>query len=151
MLQFIEYQSKHKEIFKELGEEWIKKYMTLIDHDQDILADPEGKILAKGGEIIFAELDGKIVGTAALTRKDNDRYELSKLGVTESAKGQGIGKKLTLEIIRRAQSKGISELYLETNQVLKIAISLYKKLGFVDLNEVNRTPQCDVQMVLKIN
>ena len=150
MLKIIDYQPHLKATFKELGEEWIKKYMTLIDHDRNILDDPEGEILHKGGEIIFAEWNGKIVGTAALSKKSADRFELSKLGVTENAKGLGIGRKLTEEIISRAKKRGLKELYLESNQVLEVAIQLYKKLGFVDLNEKNRTPQCDIQMVLKL-
>ena len=150
MLKIIDYQPHLKATFKELGEEWIKKYMTLIDHDRNILDDPEGEILHKGGEIIFAEWNGKIVGTAALSKKSADRFELSKLGVTENAKGLGIGRKLTEEIISRAKKRGLKELYLESNQVLEVAIQLYKKLGFVDLNEKKRTPQCDIQMVLKL-
>ena len=151
MLRFIDYRPEHKELFRQLGEEWIKKYLKQTDHGKDVLADPEGKILAKGGEIIFAELDGHIVGTASLSKKDNEKFELSKLGVTSSAKDQGIGKKLVLEIIKRAKSRGIRELYLETDQVLKIAINLYKQLGFVELNEGTRSADCDIEMVLKIN
>lgn len=150
MIIIIDYQPQHKAIFKQLGEEWITKYMSLIDHDRDILNDPEGSIIEKGGEIIFAELNGEIVGTAALSKKSDARYELSKLGVTESSQGKGIGKALTLEIIERARKRKLSHLYLESNQVLTTAIQLYKKLGFEDLNEANRTPQCDIQMVLKL-
>lgn len=150
MIEIINFQPQHKKIFKQLGEEWIKRHMTLIDHDKNILNDPEGLIIKQGGEIIFAQLDGEIVGTAALSKKSESRYELSKLGVTQAAQGKGIGKQLTLEIIKRARKRGLTHLYLESNQVLTTAIQLYKKLGFVDLNEENRTPQCDIQMVLKL-
>lgn len=150
MLRLIDYQPKHKAIFKSLSEEWIKKYMPLIDHDKDVINDPEGQILAKGGEIIFAVLDGQIVGTAALTKKSDTHYELSKLAVTEKAKGQGIGKMLTEEIIKRARAKELKQLYLASNQALTVAIQMYTKMGFVMLNKAHATPQCDIHMVLTL-
>ncbi len=148
MLKIIEYTAEHKTLFRVLGEEWISAHFELIDHDRDILSDPEGSILSKGGEIIFAELNGAIVGTASLIKKSDLRYELSKLGVTQSARGKGIGKLLTQEIIKRAKAKGAKCLYLESNRVLAPAIKLYEQLGFVEINPETKTPQCDIEMKL---
>jgi len=150
MIKILEYQKEHKEIFRKLGEEWISQHFELIDHDLHILADPEGTIISKGGQIIFAELDGEIIGTAALVLKPNDRFELAKLGVTEKAKRKGIGRLLTEEIIKRAKKAGAQSLFLESNRVLKPAILLYEKIGFVEVNPEAKTPQCDIEMKLSL-
>lgn len=150
MITIIDYQPKFKETFKALSLEWISKHFELIDHDLDILADPEAKILNPGGEIIFAVLNDEIVGTAALCKKSEERYELAKLGVTESAKGQGIGKLLIEEIISRARKRKAQYLFLESNRVLGPAINLYKKLGFIEINPETKTPQCDIEMSLRL-
>lgn len=77
---------------------------------------------------------------------------MAKLGVLKNHKGLGIGRSLCLAVIEKAHELGIDKLYLESSQVLKPALQLYKKLGFVkDLSSVGLTSQCDVKMELTLN
>jgi putative acetyltransferase len=92
-------------------------------------AAPEKEILEKGGEIFFARLNDRIVGTCSLILEEG-KLELAKMGVEESAQGQGVGKLLVEEAIRRARARGEKVLTLVTNSSLKPAVGLYKKLGF---------------------
>lgn len=58
-------------------------------------------------------------------------------GVTESARGQGIGKKLVLHSLKTAKEKGFR--ILQFNAVVKTnlpAIRLYKALGFKELGTI---------------
>lgn len=58
-------------------------------------------------------------------------------GVTEAARGQGIGKKLVLHSLKTAKEKGFR--ILQFNAVVKTnlpAISLYKTLGFKELGTI---------------
>lgn len=60
-------------------------------------------------------------------------------GVTEAARGQGIGKKLVLHSLKTAKEKGFR--ILQFNAVVKTnlpAISLYKALGFKELGTIPR-------------
>lgn len=116
--------------FESLNREWIEKYFAIEPHDLRVFADPQKAILYPGGDIFFAELDSKIVGTCSLIY-DGDVLELAKLAVTASAQGQGIGKLLTLEAIRRATVMKAKTLRLTTNSSLTAAVAIYEKLGFV--------------------
>lgn len=115
--------------FERLNREWIEKFFCIEPHDLEYFADPEGKIVAPGGDLIFAELDGEVVGTCALVCEDGG-FELAKLAVTERAKGRGIGEALVIEIVRLARDKGARSITLTTNASLTAAVRLYEKLGF---------------------
>src|SRR5580698_7322422 len=65
--------------FRVLNEEWIKKFFAMEAKDREVLNDPEGKILAKGGRVFMAWIDGEEVGCVALIPMSNGVYELSKM------------------------------------------------------------------------
>jgi GNAT superfamily N-acetyltransferase len=61
---------------------------------------------------------------------EDGSYELAKMAVSPEARGKNIGWLLGNAIIEKARSIGAHRLYLESNTILKPAISLYHKLGF---------------------
>ncbi len=124
-----DYQPEYRKYFESLNREWLEKLFTVEPIDELYFRDPEGQILKKDGEIFFAELDGQIVGTCSLLW-DEGHLEMAKMGVTEKAKGRGVGEALVIEAIKRAKKKNISKLTLLTNSKLVPAINLYKKMGF---------------------
>jgi DNA-binding MarR family transcriptional regulator len=128
-VRIVEYQPIFKEWFERLNREWLEKYFSVEPVDVQCFSNPEREIIKKGGSIIFAELQGEIVGTCALIYEDGV-CELARMAVTASAQGQGIGELLAKEIIGRAQSNGERCLTLATNSRLAPAVGLYKKLGF---------------------
>ncbi len=79
-------------------------------------------------------------------------YELAKMAVSPKAHGKGIGYLLGKAIIEEAISLGASTLYLESNTILRPAISLYEKLGFRKIAG-HHTPykRCNIQMELILN
>lgn len=152
MLKIINYEQSHAADFKRIGEEWLNEYLQLKEPDTSLLNNPKDFILDQGGFIFMAEYKGEIVGTCSLIRKKSNRYELAKLGVLKNLKGLGIGRSLCQTVIEKARGLGIDKLYLESSQVLKPALQLYKKLGFVDDTSYgDLTPQCDVKMELILN
>lgn len=56
--------------------------------------------------------------------------ELQKLYLNDSAKGKGYSRELMSMAENWAKENGYKKLYLETHTNLKIAIRLYEKLGF---------------------
>lgn len=132
-VQIIDYQPIYKENFKQLNVEWIEKYFTVEPHDLDQLDDPEGYIISQGGKILLAQLGNSIVGTCALIKTGDTSYELAKMAVSPQHQGLGIGKKLCQQAINEAQKLGATYLYLESNQKLTPALTLYKSLGFVEV------------------
>jgi GNAT superfamily N-acetyltransferase len=127
------YQPGDARAFRELNEWWIEKYFGIEEHDNDMLLDPEGYVLAKGGHIFFAVADGVPVGCCALIAMEPGIYEVAKMAVDERVQGAGIGRKVLGYTIEQARRLGAHRLYLETNSKLKNAIHLYESLGFEHL------------------
>ncbi|HEX4284986.1 MAG TPA: GNAT family N-acetyltransferase [Terracidiphilus sp.] len=116
--------------FRTLNEQWIAKYFRIEDKDRETLGDPAGKILAQGGHVYFALIDGEKVGTCALIAMGFGVYEVAKMAVEESFRGSGIGRAILEYAIERAAGSGAQRLYLETNDRLANAIRLYEGVGF---------------------
>jgi N-acetylglutamate synthase-like GNAT family acetyltransferase len=129
-VEIVDYQPQYKEIFKQLNEEWITTWFKMEEADYKSLDHPEEYILDKGGYILFALYNGEPVGTCALIKMDQHTFELAKMAVSPQAKGKGIGELLGKAIINKAKQAGATRIYLESNTILKPALSLYAKLGF---------------------
>lgn len=141
-------------VFRQLNEEWISRYFKLEPADLKALNHPEEYILKPGGGILFAELNGQVVGTCALIKMaDGNSYELAKMAVSPAAQGQQIGYLLGQAAVQRVRDLGGRRVYLETNSTLAPALALYHKLGFQHLAEPNPSPyaRADVQMELLLD
>lgn len=127
------YQPRDQEAFRQLNQQWITRYFSLEGKDRQLLDDPEGQILAKGGRIYILERNGEPVGCCALVTRDDETFELAKMAVAEEHRGQGLGRLLLQSCIDRARFAGKRRLFLETNSRLDAAVHLYRKLGFAEL------------------
>lgn len=125
--------------FKELNEAWISRDFALEPADHEVLDDPRGKILAKGGQICIADLDGVVVGCCALVAMGPKEFELAKMTVSEGASGHGIGRRLLAFAIDLARALGACRLYLESNTKAANAIHLYEDLGFRHMSAPEHT------------
>lgn len=131
-VQIVDYAPKYKSAFKALNEEWISTWFKMEETDYKSLDNPEGYILKKGGHIFVALYNDEPVGVCALIKMDDPDYdyELAKMAVSPKAQGKSIGWLLGQAIIKKATALGARNVYLESNTILKPAISLYEKLGF---------------------
>ncbi len=119
----------HLDDFAELNKAWIEKYFEIEDVDRELFEDPE-KIIRDGGFVLTITNDNNVVGTCALFKDTQEKYELARMAVTESQQGKGIGKMLMVEALDFAKMRGIKKLFLVSNTRLEVAISLYKRFGF---------------------
>jgi putative acetyltransferase len=126
--------------FRRLNEEWITRYFALEPKDEASFADPQTTILDPGGAIFLAVQEDRAVGCCALLRTAAGEFEVAKMAVTESAQGQGIGRRLLARAIEEARASGAHRLYLETNRSLLPAIRLYESLGFQQIREERVAP-----------
>lgn len=78
----------------------------------------------------IAERDARVVGSVFVVDADETTAKLRMLFVDESARGLGIGKRLTDEAIRFARSAGYRRMTLWTNDILIAAREIYRKAGF---------------------
>ena len=132
-LEIIPFSKALKDPIKTLNLEWLKKHFIVEPKDEIVLSDPQGQIIDKGGMIFYAKYNNDIVGTVSLMKIDNTTYELSKMAVTDSVQGLGVGKELILHCLAVAEEKGIEKLILYSNRKLLPAIHLYKKFGFIEV------------------
>ena len=117
--------------FHDINAEWINAMFHLEDTDRQVLENPRARIIDAGGDILFVEAQGLgIVGTCALQKTGRTSYELTKMGVRESARGMKAGEFLLAAVIERALALGADPLYLLTNTRCAAAIHLYEKHGF---------------------
>lgn len=132
-MEIIAFQPHHAEAWKRLNEAWIAKHFTIESKDREVLDDPAGTILAKGGAIFMAQRDGEAVGCVGLIALPDGGFEVAKMTVSEAARGTGLGKLLMVACIDHARSTGAPRLYLETNSALAPALAVYRAAGFVEL------------------
>lgn len=132
-LKIVPYEPAHREAFRQLNEAWITRYFRLEEADLRSLNDPEGYILKKGGYIFIAIWEGEVVGACALIKVDQHVFELAKMAVSDKVQGKGIGYALGKACIDKARELGIEKVELLSNTLLQPAISLYRKLGFVEV------------------
>lgn len=129
MVEIIPFEPRYREDFKRLNVAWLEKFFRVESIDEEVLSNPEARILAPGGRILFARVDGGIAGTCALM-PEGDRFELTKMAVDERFQGLGLGRKLIEAVIAEFKRLGGRELFLESNSALKPAITLYETSGF---------------------
>ena len=131
-LTLLEYSDALAPAFRAINAQWIDAMYQMEQSDRDLLDDPRSRIIDRGGDILFVEVAGQgVVGTCALLKTAPGQYELSKMGVLESARGRKAGEFLLKAVIARAERLGAKRLYLLSNRKSAAAVHLYEKLGFV--------------------
>jgi len=94
--------------------------------------------LAKGGEIVVAEIAGNIAGAVAYIppHQGKPRYfdqawpVIRTLVVDPKRRGAGVGRALTQQCIERARRDGSPVIALHTSAIMKVALAMYLRMGF---------------------
>ncbi len=129
-IEIVPYRPDLRAAFATLNRAWIERFFRVEGADLKVLDDPEGAIIAAGGQIFFALEDADVVGTVAAVRESPTIFELAKMAVHPSRQGRGVGERLGRAVIDFARDQGADILFLETNSALSNAVRLYERLGF---------------------
>jgi DNA-binding MarR family transcriptional regulator/N-acetylglutamate synthase-like GNAT family acetyltransferase len=130
-LTILEYADALAPAFRDINAQWISAMYQMERADIELLDNPRARIIDRDGEILFVAAEGLgVVGTCALLKTGEDQYELTKMGVLESARGRKAGEFLLRAVIARAERLGAKRLYLLSNRKSAAAVHLYEKLGF---------------------
>jgi GNAT superfamily N-acetyltransferase len=108
----------HTYQFGSMFEYYVMKSLTEFIIDRD------------GGELWIAEVDGKMVGSIAITKSSDHMAQLRWFILDENYHGRGIGKKLMETAIQFCDAQGYIHVFLWTVSILERARSLYQKYGF---------------------
>lgn len=112
---------------------------------EEELANPAKKYTAPEGELLAALNDeGKVVGMVAYHRHSDTRCEMKRLYVQPGCRGEKLGERLIIQIIKQAGQAGFTEMVLDTVAPLQAAIHLYHKQGFEECEPYYANPMDDV-------
>ena len=136
-IEIVTFDAKYSNAFAELNYAWIRTYFSIEEEDHRSLDSPYDYAIEPGGEIFFMLRSDQVIGTVALVpvnRKEADltTFELAKMAIDPAFQGQGLGQKLLSHCIDWARSKGAQHIVLTTNDILKPALRVYQKAGFVE-------------------
>ena len=132
-----------------MAEYGLSSDLEAYDADLQDIAASYGE---RGGSFrVVTSAEGRIVGCGGLYAIDEREAEIRRMYLLPEARGVGIGRRLLEELIGDAKERRFERVVLETASVLKEAISLYRKRGFVPV--AHRGPalrQCDQAYALQL-
>ncbi|MCB1185119.1 carbonate dehydratase [bacterium] len=106
----------------------------------DEMASLPGAYSAPEGCLFYAEIDGRPAGCVGIRRFSEGVCEMKRLYVEPELRGQGIGRDLALAAIKAARTIGYQRIMLDTLPAMRIAVKLYRELGFQDAPAYYPTP-----------
>ena len=132
-ISFRKFTSADAKAFKTLNIEWLETYFVVEAIDELVLSNPQAEIIDKGGFIFMACIDEQTVGTFAYIKKGEGVFEFSKMAVSPTLRGQGIGNQMMQFAIRFAEQHHWKKILLYSNTILENSIHLYRKYGFQEV------------------
>lgn len=115
------------------------------------LNDIEANYLQPGGVFeLIEDKEGKLLGTYGLFPLDKDTCELRKMYFVPQIRGMGLGRHVLERAVSHARRLGFKAIVLETISVLKEAIRLYTRFGFVPMQTTHISARVDQAYILKL-
>ena len=118
----------------------IDRYFDDAEFERELAGLP-GAYAPPSGRLLLAWADGTAAGCAALRRIDDQSCEMKRMFVSPAARGIGVGRALGTELIRAARDQAYTGMYLDTSLRQAEALSLYRSLGFSEVEPYYDTPR----------
>ncbi|HJV26517.1 MAG TPA: carbonate dehydratase [Aromatoleum sp.] len=106
----------------------------------DEMASLPGAYSAPEGRLFYAEHEGRPAGCVGLRPFSEGVCEMKRLYVEPAMRGLGIGRELVLAAIRTAKDLGYRRILLDTLPAMRIAVKLYREMGFKEAPAYYPTP-----------
>lgn len=132
-MKIIPYEPQYKQHFIDLNMSWINKYFQ-PERDDYKTMNTVDEIIHDGGMIFFALDQDVVIATCMVkpTEKEN-HWEISKLATDPAHQGKGAGRAIFKTSMDYAIENGATKLILVSNTMLSPALSIYRKIGFVEV------------------
>lgn len=85
-------------------------------------------------EVLIVYIDDEAVGCAGLKRYSEIDVEIKRVWVEPEQRGHHIALKMMAQIEERASNDGYKRTILQTREIMKDAVELYKKLGYTKID-----------------
>ena len=122
------------------GKLLIEDYEAVLGVDQcfpnfsEEIANLPGFYGPPGGCLLLARINGELAGCVAVRGFGDGDCEMKRLYVRPQYRREGVGRRLVETAIRRARELGYARMLLDTLPAMTEAQSLYRSLGFVDVD-----------------
>lgn len=118
---------------------WLGVDLSYQNFDQEMASLP-GAYSAPAGRLFLAEADGRPAGCVGVRPFSEGVCEMKRLYVEPWARGLGLGRQLVTAAIKAAKSIGYRRILLDTLPAMRIAVRLYRDLGFREAPAYYPTP-----------
>lgn len=102
-------------------------------------ADPAEVALPTGAWVV-AYLGTQPVGCGGVKRLDDETAELKRIFLHESARGQGLGRRLLEQLELHARELGYARTRLDTGDRQPHALALFRGAGYAEIPDYNSNP-----------
>ena len=92
------------------------------------------------GLFVIAKLGDAVAGCGGIEWIDEATAEIRRMWVDSERRGIGLGRRLLGHLEDEVRSSGRTRVVLDTNECLTEAISMYRSLGYTDIERYNDNP-----------
>lgn len=119
------------------------KYVFSLDVEE--LIGPET-------DVVVLRVDGEAKSIGALRLVEADHFEVKSMHTLQSARGQGLARRVLEFLIRLARERGAERISLETGAgpAFEPARSLYESFGFVECGPFGGYPKHDLNCFMTL-
>ncbi|MCL2021571.1 MAG: carbonate dehydratase [Betaproteobacteria bacterium] len=110
---------------------WMGVNLSFQSFGEEIATLP-GRYSPPSGWLFVGEIDGRPAGCVGLLAMSDSMCEMKRMYVSPQARGHGVGTALAMTAIRTAQKTGFLRLVLDTIPSMRMAVKLYRELGFTE-------------------
>ena len=128
-----------KELISEYTE-WLGRDLAFQGLEDELEHIEEKYLPPEGGLVVAVDERGAVCGCVAYHRLDERTAEMKRLYVRPEGRGHRLGEKLAKRIMELAREDGYERMVLDTVAPLEAAVSLYRKLGFDEVEPYYHNP-----------
>ena len=120
---------------------WLGVDLSFQNFDQEMASLP-GAYAEPEGRLFFAEFSGRPAGCVGIRPVPDSEgtCEMKRLYVDPDFRGKGVGRELALAAIKAAKAIGYRRLLIDTLPSMRMAVKLYRELGFTEAPAYYKTP-----------
>lgn len=104
---------------------------------------PLTEAIKRNSDTLVAYSGREPVGTGALRILDGGIAEVKRMYVVPGQRGAGVAKRILSELERRARSRGLRAVRLDTHARLLEANRMYRVAGYRQIEDYNGNPRSD--------
>jgi len=147
MAEFLFHQvegAEHRQLAGALIREYLEWLNRIVQRDHGIEFDVEAMVASDlsdsdkfhppGGRFYLVEHNGAVAGVGCLKKLAEDVGEIQRMYVPPGLRGKGVGRAIVNRLIADARAIGYRRLKLESLEFLAAAHSLYRSVGFHEID-----------------